>query len=291
MVRLRRELEGIRRRFEVPAPSYALDPHASAALLPGLEAWLRDREPGRLLMAGVPRPALARTLAAAGHWVTVCDLTAEQVTELHGTLTPREAERLTLVDKGYGEASFGASSFDHIWLADSAHQYAEPRWLFQKAARELKPDAWLAARLLVQGPVGGLPKAEAASSAGQAWALRLARTTLTRLGATLLTPIAPALAGQAAVEAVDRGAHLRASAFAPDARTALGELGQSLRIEQVLVGHTLRLALADLAWDLRAPAHRLALAALGQVPERATAADLRSTAPRVLGVLARRALG
>lgn len=291
MVRLRRELEGIRRRFEVPVPSYALDPAASAALLPGLAAWLRSREPGRLLMAGAPQADLARELAAAGHWVTVCDLTAEQVAELHRTLTPREAERLTLVDKGYGEASFGASSFDHIWLADSAHQYAEPRWLFQKAARELKPDAWLAARLLVQGQVEGLATADAASSAGHAWAVRLAQATLARLGATLHTPLAPVLAGSSAVEAADRGAHLRASAFAAEASTGLDELAQSLRIEQVLVGHTLRLALADLAWGLHAPSHRLALAALQRVPELATAADLRSTAPRVVGVLARRALG
>jgi hypothetical protein len=144
--------------------------------------------------------------------------------------------------------------------------------------------------LLVQGPVDGLPHAQRPSVARHGWAEKLGARTLAQLQRLLHTKAAPLLAGEVAREAIDRGAHLPPVSWASDARATLEELGQCLRIEDVRVGHHLRLALADLAYDLHAPARQGLLRALSVVPETATALDLQSVAPRVLGVVAKRAI-
>src|SRR5688500_11541275 len=110
MVRLKREIEGVRPDRAVPSPPYALQPDVSACLLPWLDAQVLSREPGRVLLAGVPRADLAVSLARAGHWVTLCDLDEEAVARLHARLEPKVAGRLTLVDRSYGEAAFAPSS-------------------------------------------------------------------------------------------------------------------------------------------------------------------------------------
>lgn len=302
MVRLKREIEGVRQHHGVPPPSYALDPLASAELLPGLDEWLRTREPAqpgqpthalRVLLAGVPRLDLAIDLARDGHWVTVSDLDSEQIAGLHAGLDAKVASRLTLVDRVYGEASFAPSSFDLILLADALHAYREPQWLVHKAQRELKPDALLAVRALVQGPLPTLPQGTRApmpATGAQALAERVAERLLRRTGGILRSPLGAVLAEPRAREALDRGAHLQADRFAPPAEAVLQAVAAVLKVEDVRVGHTLRLALADALFGVRHPWRQALLRALRAVPEEANDLDRLRTGPRVLGLVARRAL-
>lgn len=309
MVRLKREIEGVRQHHGVPLPSYALDPQASAQVLPGLDEWLRTREPAepgvepralRVLLAGVPRLDLAMDLARDGHWVTVCDLDSEQIAELHSGLDAKVAARLTLVDRVYGEASFAPSSFDLILLADALHTYREPQWLVHKAQRELKPDALLALRLLVQGPLHDLPPSSlfphgktrppSPASGGQVLAERAGEKALFEVERWLRSPAGLLLAGPMARDAIERGAHLQTERFAPQAEAMVQAVASVLQIEELRVGHTLRLRLADALYGLHQPLRVPLLKALRAVPEEANDVDRMRKTPRVLGIVARRAL-
>ena len=83
MVRLRREIEGVRPNRAIPLPSYCLDAAASSAVLPAFDRYVQGCEPGRTLLAGGVRSDLAIALARAGHWVTVSDLDATALERLH----------------------------------------------------------------------------------------------------------------------------------------------------------------------------------------------------------------
>jgi SAM-dependent methyltransferase len=232
-------------------------------------------------------------LARDGHWVTVSDLDAERIASLHAGLDAKVAGRLTLVDRPYGEASFAPSSFDLVLLADALHTYREPQWLVHKALRELKPDALLALRVLVQGPLPQMPagtRAAVPASGAQALAERAGEQVLRHVESLLRSPAGALLAGPVAREALDRGAHLHTDRFAPQAEGVLQAVASVLRLEEVRVGHTLRLRLADALFGLRGPLCKPLLRALRAVPEEATDIDRLRTGPRVLGLIARRAL-
>ncbi len=289
MVRLKREIDGVRRNPAVPVPAYALAPASAGAVLPWLDSWLVRREPGRVLVAGVPRIELARTLARAGHWVTVCDLAEGEATALQARLTPAEAGRLTLIERDYGEAAFGPSSFDLVVLLDALQRYREPRWLIHKAHRELKIDGYLALRALVQGDVPPqsvrLPPAKPL-----AMELQLGRL-LDRVAQRLPGRIGLALLGAHAREAIERGAHLHTARFAQPLAEVLADVQALLAIEELAVGHTQRLRLAEWAWDARAPIDRTLPIWLERLPALATQTDLLRRDPRVVAIIARKKLG
>lgn len=289
MVRLQREIEGVRRHPGVPLPPWADEARISAALLPWLDLWLARREPGRVLVAGVLRLELARSLARAGHWVTVSDLPSGAATALAARLTPAEAGRLTLVEHDYGEAAFAASSFDLVVLSDALHRYRQPRWLLHKAQRELKVDGHLALRALVHGAVPPHPAREPPAVA-LAMEKQLA-LLLDRLEPRLVRPLGKALLGPRAQEAIERGAHLATPRFAGDGAEVLAAVASLLAIEHVAVGHSDRLRLAEWSWDARPPLDRLLPIWLARLPALATPADLARTAPRLLAIVARKKLG
>lgn len=289
MVRLKREIEGVRRHPGVPVPAYALTLGGSTGVLPWLDTWLVQQEPGRVLFAGAPRVELARSLARAGHWVTVCDLAEGEATALQARLTPAEAGRLTLIERDYGEAAFGPSSFDLVVLSDALHRYREPRWLIHKAHRELKIDGRLALRALVQGHI--TPVASCLPPVPPlAMEVRLAHV-LDNLASRLPGRLGLALLGAHAREAIERGAHLHTARFAQPADDVIADVQALLAIEQVAIGHSQRLRLAEWSWDARAPFDLALPIWLGRLPSLATQSDLGRSDPRVVAVIARKKLG
>ena len=293
MVRLRREIEGVRPNRSIPLPSYSLDAQASSRVLPAFDRWLRSAEPGRVLLAGGVRADIAIDLASAGHWVTLSDLDEASLGRLHARLTPAQAGRLTLVDRAYGDAAFAPSSFDLIVLFDAMHTYFEPAWLVNKAARELKADALFAARLLVRGdlePLRGLAPALPVLDRARQTGEQAAQLVLPQLQTLLRSALAPALASERATEALERGAHLCADRFATDLDVVTRWFGTTLTPERAFAGHTLRLELADALFGLRGPAHRAISALLDRLPEMATQTDATQLAPRVVAVVARKRL-
>ncbi len=289
MVRLKREIDGVRRQSGVPVPAYALTQEGAIGALPWLDSWLLEQEPGRLLLAGAPRVELARSLARAGHWVTVCDLAEGEATALQARLTPAEAGRLTLVERDYGEAAFGPSSFDLVVLSDALHRYREPRWLIHKAHRELKIDGRLALRALVQGEIPQLPTRLPAVKP-LAMEVRLAHV-LDRIASRLPGHLGLALLGAHAREAIERGAHLHTARFAQPATDVFADVQSLLAIEQVAVGHSQRLRLAEWCWDARAPFDLVLPIWLSRLPALATQTDLARRDPRVVAIIARKKLG
>ncbi|MSP91209.1 MAG: methyltransferase domain-containing protein [Myxococcales bacterium] len=288
MVRLRREIEGVRPNRAVPVPAYARDERARDAVLPAFAAAVRALPPGRTLLAGCPRPDLAAELARAGHWVTLTDLDEPQLQALHAAWPPEVLGRATLQARAYGDAAFSPSSFDHVVLADALHRYLEPAWLVRKAARELKPDGRLVLRALVCGSVADV--AAAAAAEGGPWQ-RPAELALPGLERLARGPLAALVVGRHAQDAIARGAHLQAARFGtpwPELRAALAAAG--LREDDVLVGATRSLQAADLLWDATPVARRGLVALLQRLPPAADALDAATLGARVVLVQACRAL-
>lgn len=288
MVRLRREIEGVRRNHAAPRPSYALDPETSAAALPPLDAWLLAQETCRLALAGSVRRDLAEALARAGHWVTVADLDDDELRRWHAELAPDVASHLTLLARPYGEITFGPASFDRVVLFDALAGYQEPGWIIHKASRELKPDGLLAIREPVRGalPVGW-------SNLGRGYAatrLRAVRALLDFAPEVLAGRAGPWLLEPAAVDAVERRAHLDHSRFALEAADFQDAVAAALSIEQAWIGHSAHLAACALPWAAKAPLRQIALAAVRQTPVLADVLDAGLPLPRVVGLLARRGL-
>ena len=292
MVRLRRELEGIHRDRAVPTPGYAADPTASALILPGLDRRARALVGDRVLVAGEPRVDLALELAETGHWVTVTDLDAERLADVHAQASPQAAGRLTLVDKAYGDAAFGPSSFDTVLLYDAIHAYDRPAWLVRKVERELKFDGYLIARLLVKGPIDAERSGEQANTSSPNRALqRVARRCIERVEAGCASPLAPILLDGRGRDAVDRGAHLQRGRFSGSMDSLAEILDRQLVAEQWWIGHTLRLRACDLLFGARLALRQTLLRALPVLPECADTADIALSDSRVVGLVARKALG
>jgi SAM-dependent methyltransferase len=285
MVRLRREIEGVRADRAVPPPGYSLDLIGRDAVLPAFAERVRALEPGRTLLAGTQWPELAAELARAGHWVTLADVAEFEVATLHARLTPDVAARLTIQAKPYGDAAFSPSSFDYVVLADALHRYQEPVWLLKKAARELKPDGVLVLRALVHGAVPDGP-AGVGKSRG-----RIAANVLAAVERGARSAAAPWLVDAAAREALDRGAHLQSDRFAqPLAEVLAAVAGAQLAQDSLLAGHTQRLRVADLLYGSRGLARHLLRALAARLPTEADTVDRAAETSRAVLVVARRAL-
>lgn len=287
MVRLRREIDGVRPNRAVPVPAYAGDEQASRAILPSFDDLVRALPLGRVLLAGVPQVALALELARRGHWVTQSDLDDEQIAQLHNNLTPQEAGKITLVNREYGQAAFAASSFDAAILFDAMHTYFEPQAVIGKIAREIKPDGILLLRTMVQG--SAQPSAPVRKNL-QFLAEKATRPLARQLTQAAHNKVAALWTTAHAREAIDRGAHLQNPRFAPQMATVLQQVAAFLQVETTLIGHSLRLQLADLLTGARPNLRPVLLVALEKLPELATPSDGQRSEARVVGLVARRTL-
>lgn len=295
MVRLRREIDGIVLDRSIPSPAYTHSELASALVLPGFDALLAAVEGPRILVAGAPRLALAMALAEAGHQVTLTDLGPNLLSQLHRRMSPAVSGRMNLVDKRYSDASFSASSFDCAIYSDLLHCYPRPEWLIHKLQRELKVDGQLFARLYVQGAVKGLAEGTAGASVASLSAPEQA-TVLAGHGlamaleAVATRRLAPMVLDAGGRDAIDRGAHLPREAFAGEASTQLEAVASRLRVEQIDIGHSIRCRLANLVYGARLPWRRALQVCADGLPARAGHEDLSRRHPRVIGVVARKAL-
>lgn len=276
MVRLRREIDGVRRNAAVPEPSHAADPLATAWVLPALDRQLTACSEARVLLAGSERRDLALALAKAGNWVTVADLDAQAAQRWHGGLQPELAARLTLVARPYGEVTFAPASFDRVALFDTLGRYRQPSWVLHKAGRELKPEALLFVRerALASGrsqPADPLQRAVGHGLRGLRWAAR--------------TALAGALFNPSALEALDRGAHLTTSDV-PTIDAIRDLVAATLPVDAVLTGHPQRLAAAELAFGASDPVREALALCARRLPETHDG----SAGVVALGVVARRAL-
>jgi hypothetical protein len=288
MVLLRRELDGIHLDRAIPVPSYALAESLSSLVLPTLDRLLLDRCGERVLLAGALRLPLAITLAEGGHFVTICDLEPGQERAVHARLPVSAAGHITLLDKVYGQAGFAPSSFDTIVLYDRLHAYDRPAWLTHKIARELKVDGLLVARLLVRGR---LPGAAQPAADGDDLPVRIGRVGVEALVRASRTRLAWLLLAEEAREAIDRGAHLASARFAAPLEATVAAVGEHLHFEELLPGHSARLALIEGAWGARRAVAALMLRAADALPELAEGADAGRDAVRAVGLLARRGIG
>lgn len=288
MVRLRREIEGVRRNHAVPPPPYACDVEASALILPALDAWLTAHADGRTLLGGSVPQALAESLARAGQWVTVVDLDDATLRRWHASMAPEVAAQLTLLARPYGEVSFGPASFDRIGLLDALGTYRDPNWVISKATRELKPDGILALREPVRGPV---PKEWLSAKAGRVRKrAAVASHVLPKAQQLLSTRVGPWMAGPAALEALDRGAHVHGLRFSLSAAELHRDVAAHLTLDRAWVGDPRRLQACCLFFGARPWLRPVLRATVGFLPE----ADARPAAgddvSRCVGLIARRAL-
>ncbi len=321
MVRLRREIEGIRPSRATPPPPWVDDAAITAALTPAFDDEIVATDGRRVLIAGVPRLDLALRLCAGDRFVTVCDLTPAAAALAHASLPAEALGRLQFVSKSYGDAAFAPSSFDVVAYFETLHLWAEPEWVAHKLGRELKVDGRLFARLWTSGDVpaaatldsngpsafgrgGGVFGAGSAAAPpvpstptpqDPPWHAPLLRWVrrLPEIG----RPEAAALLDAVGRDAVDRGALRLALTPRLDATAQLGAIASRLRVEAVAVAPGGLGELATLAAHGRGPWRALASRALGPLAAglaEVTAED--ATLPsasegRIVTVVARRALG
>ena len=287
MVRLRREIEGIRVDRAVPLPPWTDDERASSALTPAFDAEICAYDAQRVLLAGAPRLDLAIRLAETGRFVTICDLPSASIAAAHARLAPTVASHLQLVDKPYGQAAFAPSSYDLVVFCDALDIYDEPEWVAHKFARELKVDAILLARLWTVGPLpeldDGIVTASTDAKAPPAWCLPLVRG--------VARPPWPAAAlDPLGADAVDRGAWSLGLQPRHDAATQLDAIDSRLRVESIVETGGDRAALAAWAAHGRGPVGRLARHVL-EADAREAAALRSKDERRIVTLRARRALG
>lgn len=292
MVRLRREVEGVRRNHAVAAAPWAGDGLWSHAVLPAWtkavgEATPKGQEwPLRVGLAGALPVADVAAVLERGHLVTWVEPDAARRDALLSLLAPEQTGRLTIVAKDYGEAALAASAFDVVVLQDALPCYHEPRWVLHKLARELKPGCKALIRLTAR-PATALPVEaasiaalghDAAPGAGRALLHKLigrhkfisktlAADPLDRAPATVRPLAEAALWRFAAREAHQRGAHRVGHPEAPalaDVWTATAEV---LHPTHVWIGHPERLTAADLQWQARTALQTALRALLPYLPE------------------------
>lgn len=306
MVRLRREVEGVRRNHAVTAAPWASDALWSHAVLPAWTDAVRDATPKaqtwplRVGLAGALPVAHVAAVLERGHLVTWVEPDGARRDALLAMLGPEQTGRLTIVAKDYGEAALAASAFDVVVLQDALPCYHEPKWVLHKLARELKPGGKALIRLTAR-PASLLPEEAAAIAA-----LRLEAAPAAVLAPLqklvswsaaadplqrapwAVRPLAEAALWRfAAREAHQRGAHRVGHPEAPalgDVWTATAEV---LHPTHVWIGHPERLALADVQWQARAAVQSVLRAILPSVPE---LGRLPSDQPCVVALQAERRL-
>ncbi len=286
MVRLRRELDGIRLDRAVPPPPWALDPAASHAVTPSWATLVAELAHGRVLFCGRPDLDLALAAADAGAKVTVCDLNPGQARRFVARLTPAQAGAVQVVTKVYGSATFTPSAFDTVVLADHLHAYEAPEWVVHKLQRELKVDGVCLARLWVTGPLGELPEDAPVGAAPAPWQAKAWQTLARPLRAMTSGPTAPLWWRGPALEARDRGVR-RLDASLP---VQLQAIADKLHVEQVRVGSTVRAEATALGVGAHGPLSAASFRAAAAWSELADDEDRLRTAGRVVIVQARRAL-
>ena len=292
MVRLRREIEGIHLDRSVPPPPWATSNLTDRLVCPTWPDAVRALDGSRLLFCGIPDEALALERAAAGHWVTICDLVAADVRRISVSLTPDVASRVQLVAKPYGSATFSPSSFDAIVLSDQLHAYDAPAWVLQKVKRELKVDGVLLARLHVAGELGDLPDGVAVpvGDPPAPWQTR-AIARMTRLLAKLVrSPAAPLWLDPVGLDAVQRCALWSETSAAMSLCGQLDAIASRLHVEEIHIGSTLRAATVLWAAGAQPPAAALALRVAERLPALADETDRTRHGARAVWVRARRAL-
>ncbi len=293
MVRLRREIEGVRRNHAVPPPPHAGHAEAASLILPPLDAWLLAQAPGRVLLAGSAPRQLAEQLAAAEHWVSVTDLDDGELRAWHAQMRPEVAAHLTLLPRGYGDVAFGPASFDRIALFDTLASYRNPAWVLNKVARELKPDGLLVLREVVSGDVpaewASPPVLQPPAAPRVVLGSWLAPTLDPALPA-LHSRLAPWLVDAATLEALDRGAHLDALRFALPAGEVQDGVAAHLALEQVWLGGAERLVLCGLLAGARPWLAHVVRRLLQAVPATVTADSSLGQRARCVGLVGRRKL-
>lgn len=306
MVRLRREVEGVQLDPTFMPPAWGRDSALVERALPGWAdavASLRLDDGARVLVCGRPwRGEVARCLAA-GARVTVADATRSERAALEAL--EGAAERLTIVDKPWGAASLGPSSFDAVLHLDRVAAYERTDWALKKLHRELKYDGLALIRCVADGPWqtagadgGGAAPGLASVGASGAAALpdvvgpavddlpdtRLS-TLLDPATRILRHPLAGPIVDLPTREAIDRGAHLAARGrFAIDASALLAALDADFTIERRWQGGADDLRVAGLLTGLAPRAARL----LGRAFAGAHGAAMGE---RAVAVLARKPLG
>lgn len=292
MVRLKREIDGIRIDRSVPEPAYTLHPRGPSAVLPGFARNIAELEGKRILVAGTPQLDLAIALAEAGHQVTLTDLLPRDVPDIHARLSQAALGRMNLVDRSYGETTFAPSAFDEVVLLDSLHAYPAAQWLVHKLHRELKIDGKLHARLFVRGalPQAALQGAPAVVTRAQEPALGVGLAIAMAAEALGRRTAGAVVHSRVGREAIDRGAHLPRRSFAGEASAQLEAIASRLRVEEIQIGHSLRCRLAEQLFGLRPAVRALTLSVLGRLPELADAEDRQRELPRVISVVARKSL-
>lgn len=306
MVRLRREVEGVRRNHAVSAAPWAGDPLWSPAVLP---AWGEALErltptaaewPLRVGLAGAMPVQMVASTLQRGHLVTWVEADATRREALLGSLSAEQSGRLTIVAKDYGEAALAASAFDVVVLQDLLTCYHEPRWVLHKLARELKPGGSALVRLVCR-PAAALPQ-EAAVTAAPAQSPAAPLSLAVRALAPLLRadadpldraprtvrPLAEAALWQfAAREAHQRGAHRVGHPEAPVLTDVWSAMAEVLHPTQVWIGHPQRLAAADMQWQARQPLQQALRALVRHLP---ALGALPSDQPCVVALQAERRL-
>ena len=149
MVRLRREIEGLKRDHGKQEPIYLKHPICREILDELLMAAVRSLEwdkGGRVLLVSPP-VSLARELLSLASHVTVVESSSERASQLReGLKDVADVRTLTIHEKEYAEISFERSAFDLIVSFDDLNGYFSPGNAVRKYGRELKVSGVFAGR-------------------------------------------------------------------------------------------------------------------------------------------------
>lgn len=298
MVRLRRELEGVRRNHAAAAPPWARDAFWSEAALP---AWRQaivaatptaGSWPLRVCVAGALPGETIAALLTRGHLVTWVEPDTARRDALLAGLGADASGRLTVVAKDYGDAALAASSLDVVVLQDELGCYFEPRWVLHKVARELKPGGVALLRLACRGGIvaasdaGAPPELHAASGVATDPVRPLVRG-LVRASWLHQPLVEQTLWRYAAREARQRGAHRADGVVLPQTSDVIAATADVLTVRELWLGSPDRLALADLQWAARSGVTRVAAGLVSRLP---ALGSTEATEPRLIAVRAERQL-
>ncbi|GEM_PF-3060382 len=287
MVRLRREIEGIAVNAAVPDPAHSGDPDRGRLTLPALDAQLDHLDARRVLLAGVVHASTANRLAANGHMVTVADVGKAHIRQFHSQIDKAHGTKVSIVNKPYGDATFGPSSFDAIIHLDGLHRFTKPAWAVAKAYRELKFDGVIVVRALVNG----LPPRDVDVTTGATGASPWATKAIERLKQLGRSRVAGLFLDARGRDAVDRGAHLADRSFAIPWTDAVAALTEKMALQQHWAGHSQRLAAVSLLYGARQQLTPAIDEVIANTPRLADEVDLATGNERVVGIVVKKKLG
>ena len=141
MVRLRREIEGLKRDHSKRIPDYLQSQHFRTILDEMFADAIRqlDWEKGGRVLAVSPPLFLARELLKEASHLTIVESDSERASVLtKGLSDVADVRTLTIHEKVYSEISFERSAFDLILSLDDLNAYFSPGNAVRKYGRELK---------------------------------------------------------------------------------------------------------------------------------------------------------